>query len=209
MKINVEVITGFLGSGKTTFINALLKETVLKDERVLVIQMEEGNNRIENINYNIKILQYKDDISKLSDFITERTKEDNYKKIIIEYNGTDDINELQQQLYNKMVKKICNVNSYYFIADTKSLKSFVLNMSDLIIPSLEISNLIVLNNYDFQDEEECIEALELVKGINLSGHVFTCNKISDINNKIKKSDLFNKRKFKKTIINIKDVFLKT
>ena len=38
MKINVEVVTGFLGYGKTSFINSLLKESQVEGEKVLVIQ---------------------------------------------------------------------------------------------------------------------------------------------------------------------------
>ena len=50
LKIDVEVVTGFLGYGKTSFINALLKESQVDGERVLIIQMEYGNKKIYEIN---------------------------------------------------------------------------------------------------------------------------------------------------------------
>ena len=60
MKIEVEVVTGFLGYGKTYFINSLLKESQVEGEKVLVVQMEDGNKKIyeiNDVNYPVKIFK--------------------------------------------------------------------------------------------------------------------------------------------------------
>lgn len=42
MKIDVEIVTGFLGAGKTSFINSLLKESQVEGEKIIVFQLESG-----------------------------------------------------------------------------------------------------------------------------------------------------------------------
>ena len=42
MKLKLDIVTGFLGSGKSVFINNLINETVTNDEKVLVLQLEDG-----------------------------------------------------------------------------------------------------------------------------------------------------------------------
>ncbi|NRV17775.1 G3E family GTPase [Clostridium beijerinckii] len=46
MKIHIEIVTGFLGAGKTSFINSLLKESLVDGEKVLVFQLEQGEKNI-------------------------------------------------------------------------------------------------------------------------------------------------------------------
>jgi len=47
MKCDVEVITGFIGSGKTSFLNGLLENTLVNEEKVLILLMENGETNIE------------------------------------------------------------------------------------------------------------------------------------------------------------------
>ena len=47
MNIKVEIVMGFLGSGKTSFINSMLQGEELKNETIVVIQDEFGECEIE------------------------------------------------------------------------------------------------------------------------------------------------------------------
>jgi G3E family GTPase len=55
MKINIEIVTGFLSSGKTTFINSLLNESQVEGEKVLIFQLEQGKMGISEFNSSIKV----------------------------------------------------------------------------------------------------------------------------------------------------------
>ena len=48
MKSRIEIITGFLGSGKTSFINAYIN-TFKEEDRPYVIYLEKGNSNINKI----------------------------------------------------------------------------------------------------------------------------------------------------------------
>lgn len=65
MKAKIEIILGFLSSGKTNFINSMLKN--LKDETVVIIQNEFGKTEIKydcNNNNNTKVIAILNDTKK-------------------------------------------------------------------------------------------------------------------------------------------------
>ncbi len=71
MKIQVEIVTGFLGAGKTSFINSLIKESYVKGEKIIVIQLENGEEKIsdEISNYGLVTIYKQSDLKKLNEDI--------------------------------------------------------------------------------------------------------------------------------------------
>ena len=202
MKTKIEVVTGFLGSGKTAFLNALIKETIVKDESVLVIQLEDGETKVKKIFGNINIRNYYGDIEGFDKFLLKNLREGNYFKVFIEYNGTETIDKLANILNEDNIKKLCKINTIYFIADVNNIKSYVINMGDFIVPAIENSNLILLNNCINSDDKKIEEAINLMEELNLSGHILTCDNNNSIDNALKKSKLFNNRTIKKIYMNL-------
>ena len=47
MNSQIDVVTGFLGSGKTTFITALLQKSLSAKDRTVIIQNERGEEEID------------------------------------------------------------------------------------------------------------------------------------------------------------------
>ena len=47
MKVGIEVVTGFLGAGKSAFINSLIKTTKAVGEKIIVLTCEIGNVKIK------------------------------------------------------------------------------------------------------------------------------------------------------------------
>lgn len=204
MKVKLDVVTGFLGSGKSVFINNIINETITKDEKVVVIQLENGLTKIRKDFINVNTYIYDDEIYKLDSFINNIIEESNCKRIIIEYNGTESFEELSNILSNSPLRKTCKVNDIYFISDANVIKSYILNMGELIIPALESSNLVLINNCLNKEEEKIDEIVELIKKINLSGHILRCDNNEDIGNVIRKSNLFSKRSIKRFYMNIRE-----
>ena len=90
MKIDVEIVTGFLGAGKTSFINSLLKESQVEGEKIIVFQLESGKIQLcenNDINYPVKCMRLKN-IEELKSSIMTQIKSNKPNRIIIEYNGT-------------------------------------------------------------------------------------------------------------------------
>ena len=56
MKIKLEIVTGFLGSGKTSFINSYLDTEICLEENILIILLEKGIKNIRNDLKNIKVV---------------------------------------------------------------------------------------------------------------------------------------------------------
>ena len=203
MKAKLEVVTGFLGSGKTAFINALIDETIVKGEKVLVIQLEDGQTNVKKSFGSIEVCKYFDDIYNINQFLISRLAGTRYDKVFIEFNGTENFDELLNALNDKVIKKYASISTIYFVADVKNIKSYVLNMSDLIIPSIEQSNLLLLNNCKDVDDEKIDEAVSLLKQINLSGHILTCEKNESMGRVINKSRLFSRKRLKRLYANFR------
>lgn len=203
MKVKLDIVTGFLGSGKSVFINNIIKETMTNDERVVVLQLEDGQTKIIDNFTNVKTFMYSDEIDKLALYISNIIDEENCTRVIIEYNGTEPFEELQGTLSKNIVRKKCKINDIYFIADANVIKSYILNMGDFIIPSLENSNLILINNCLDKEIDKIKEIETLIKNINLSGHILICNNNDDVGRTIRKSNLFSKKRIKRFYMNIR------
>ena len=76
MKVKLDIVTGFLGSGKSVFINNIIKETITKDEKVVVLQLEDGETKISNNFTNVKTFMYSDEIDKLDCYISSIVDEE-------------------------------------------------------------------------------------------------------------------------------------
>ena len=50
MKVGIEVVTGFLGAGKSAFINSLINKTIADKEKIVVVTCESGNTQINEFN---------------------------------------------------------------------------------------------------------------------------------------------------------------
>jgi len=80
MKSDVEVITGFIGSGKTSFLNALIEGTLHKDERIVIIFLESGATELDE-----RLMKH-NQIKKIGYFIDNEFTENELKKILRIYN---------------------------------------------------------------------------------------------------------------------------
>ena len=143
-KVDIEIVTGFIGAGKTYFINTLIKNTFLFMEKILIIQNEQGLGQIEDNIINSKNIVL-EQLKLSSDYINSMI--DKYKphRIIIEYNGTKDLIELIDMISQELTNK-CKVSSVFYISDINTYNMFLSNMPGLILPCIYHSNLIILNN---------------------------------------------------------------
>ncbi len=173
MKIQVEIVTGFLGAGKTSFINSLIKESYVKGEKIIVIQLENGEEKIsdEISNYGLVTVYKQSDLKKLNEDMISLISEYSPNRIIIEFNGTYNLEDLFKIIDKKIYKNNMSLDRIYFIGDTRNLKSYVQNMGNFLVPFIELSNLIILNNTEKCNKENIESTKNMLNNINPSAYI--------------------------------------
>lgn len=201
MKIHIEVVTGFLGEGKTSFINSLLSESRVEGEKVLVFQLEHGEKNITQYNNHVRV-QAVDGMNNLKQDMICSIKEFNPNRIIIEYNGTSSMEELFEVLNGKAYKECSKITTIYFVADGRNLKQYINNVGVFIIPFIQYANMIVVNNIDYCNKEELKEGVSKVKNINPKAYILKVNNKYILNSSLRDSKVLDNGYLKKLLIKI-------
>ena len=199
MKIHIEIVTGFLGSGKTSFINSLLSETQVEGEKILIFQLEHGEKKISqstDINYFVEIKKL-NEVKDLKEEMIYSIKKDSPNRIIIEYNGTSNLKELIDILNEKIYRDYSKVTTIFFVADGKNLKKYIDNVGSFIVPFIQYSNMIVVNNMDYCNKEVLDEDFKKVRNINPKAYILKVNNKYTLKCALKESKVLDNGYFKK------------
>lgn len=174
MKVDIEIVTGFLGAGKTSFVNGLIKNALVSKEKLLVIQCEKGERNIEEDilrNSQIVVKQYEPTKLLTENYLKNMINGYSPHKIIIEYNGTRNIDELLSVLNKKELKKMCCVSTIFNISDAVTFNLFLNNLGGVIVPSIRNCNLAVINNACRVSKEELDTIKTEIESLNPKAYV--------------------------------------
>ena len=199
MKIHIEIVTGFLGAGKTSFINSLLSETQVEGEKVLIFQLEDGVKKIaqiSNVNSFVKLKEI-NEVKELKEKMIFSIKEYKPNRIIIEYNGTSDLKQLFDMLSEKIYRECCKVTSIFFVADGKSLNEYIDNIGGFIVPFIQSANMVIVNNMECCNPKVLEEGVKKVKNINSKAYVLKVNNKYNLNSTLRESKVLDRGYFKK------------
>jgi G3E family GTPase len=195
LRTNIEIVTGFLGCGKTTFINALLENTLVEDELVIIVQCEKGQNVIDKrFQMKKEVLIKKLDVTNLitSGFIEEIIKSNKPHRIIIEHNGSKKLQELIKIINERKLRHLCKVTDVFNIIDSVTFKVYIKNMGNLLMDGIYNSNLIVLTNIHKLLSSRISEIVNSLRRYNSEAYILKANNIKDISSVlIKENILFN------------------
>ena len=199
MKIHIEVVTGFLGAGKTSFINSLLSETQVEGERVLIFQLEGGVEKISEISTVNYFLRTKEinEVSELKENMISSINDYNPNRIIIEYNGTSDLKQLFDMLSEKVYRERCKITTVFFVADGKSLNEYIDNIGGFIVPFIQSANMVIVNNMECCNPKVLEEGVKKVKNINSKAYVLKVNNKYNLNSTLRESKVLDRGYFKK------------
>lgn len=191
MKKRLEVVTGFLGAGKSSFINSLIALTIMPKDKILVIQLESGSIPIEN-SPRIKSIIFNKELSELSSFILESSSTFNPSRIIIEFNGTLDLLDLQNNLSETCLTKKFYFGANYFLCDGKTIDSYLTNMGPILTPFIANANIITVTNTSDICHKKLGPSLKTLKKLNQKAFVICVDSSSDLYTSLLKSKLFNR-----------------
>lgn len=207
MKADIEIVTGFIGSGKTTFINGLLEETLEKNERVVVLQLEEGETEIEEkFKGNEKITLIRSNYHSLTEKnFAELLKKKTPHRVIIEFNGTEEIQELLDIIHSKTIKPLCKLTCTYYVSEGSNFQSYLNNMGRFLLPCVQITNLVVLNNSSDISKNTLENINIILKQHNKFVPILEVQDHSLMKESIKSSNLFHRGLLKKCDLFFKEL----
>lgn len=191
MKKCLEVVTGFLGSGKSTFINSLIALTMTPTDKILVIQLESGITFI-NKSSSVKPVKFNKDLSELPKFILESSYEFNASRVIIEYNGTLSLEDLYENLNKEHLNKRFYFGANYFLCDAKTIDSYLLNMGTILTPFITSANIITVTNTLAIPHKNLSPSLKKLKNLNKKAFIICADTSKDLYSSLLKSRLFNR-----------------
>ena len=148
MTTPVYICTGFLNSGKTTFIkDTLMNQEWIEDGKTIYIRCESGEFELSEEYREAKgmILFDIDDEEELSpEFFAKIEKEYHPAQVIIEYNGMWELYDI----IDKEFPKNWEVQGVFSTINGETMDLYLKNMRNLMIGQLIESELIVVNRCD-------------------------------------------------------------
>ena len=180
-KSKVDVVSGFLGAGKTTFIKKLL-EDVIKDEKVVLIENEFGKIAIDGgflKNSGIEIKEMSqgciccslvgDFASSLEEILTKFTPD----RIIIEPSGVGKLSDVLKAIQGVEEKLDVESNSAVTVVDAKKCGLYHKNFGEFFNNQIQFATTIMLSRIDKCTPEEVQAAVDLVRELNPTAAVIT------------------------------------
>ena len=177
----VDIISGFLGAGKTTLIKVLLKDA-LKDEQVVLIENEFGEIGIDGgflKEAGIEIREMNSGCiccSLVGDFgasLKEVISKYHPDRIIIEPSGVGMLSDVMKAVEG--VKEECEIclNSHITVVDVNKCKMYLRNFGEFYENQIQYASTVILTRTDVASGEKVKKAIELIRGINADAHIIT------------------------------------
>lgn len=165
MKAQVDIVSGFLGSGKTSFIIGILESEKLSKEKIVVLQYEAGEEMI-NPKENVFLEKASKEQHADSGYIRKIIEKHMPDRIIIEHNGMLKLSDLIFTLEENTLNETCRINRIFNIVDYSTFSIFINNMPHILTEQISNSDMIVINKIDIMQEDAVKEISDTLKAIN-------------------------------------------
>lgn len=177
----IDIVSGFLGAGKTTLIKKLLAET-LADTKVVLIENEFGEIGIDGgflKEAGIEIKEMNSGCiccSLVGDFGTSlkevlHTYEP--ERILIEPSGVGKLSDVMKAVQDVIDSKDVVLNSAVAVVDASKCKMYIKNFGEFFINQIEYAGTIVLSRTGDISEEKLNKAIELIREHNEKAVIIT------------------------------------
>ncbi len=167
--LKIDIISGFLGAGKTTFIKRLL-ETKLKDEKVVLIENEYGEVSVDSDILDESGVEIKElsqgciCCSLVGDFaksLNEVITSYNPDRILIEPSGVGKLSDIVKAVRDAGLSEY--INSLVCMVDAKKAKMYDKNFGEFFIDQIKNAHTVILSRMDISKEEVATTALEIIR----------------------------------------------
>ena len=177
----IDIISGFLGAGKTTFIQKLLQEA-LKGENVVLIENEFGEIGIDSgflKNSGIEIREMNQGCiccSLVGDFETSLKEViETYKpdRILIEPSGVGKLSDILSAVKTVSANLPVQLDGAVTVVDSSKAKLYNKNFGEFFDDQIRFATSIVLSRTDIATEEKVEEAIQIVRALNPKANLIT------------------------------------
>ena len=179
--VKIDIVSGFLGAGKTTLIKKLLAEA-LKDEQVVLIENEFGEIGIDGgflRESGIEIREMNSGCiccSLVGDFGTSlREVVTTYHpdRILIEPSGVGKLSDVIKAVQDAQADVDMELNSYTTVVDAKKCKMYMRNFGEFFNNQVQYAGAIILSRTDIVDEAKALEVMNMLRELNKDAAIIT------------------------------------
>ena len=177
----IDIISGFLGAGKTTFIKKLLKEAI-SGEKVVLIENEFGEIGIDGgflQDAGIEIREMNSGCiccSLVGDFgksLEEVLKTYTPDRVIIEPSGVGKLSDVMKAVCDVAGEIDVVLNGSITVVDAQKCKMYMKNFGEFFNNQIENAGMIVLSRTDVADAEKVAKAVEMIREKNANAVIVT------------------------------------
>ena len=177
----IDIISGFLGAGKTTFIKKLLKEAI-SGEKVVLIENEFGEIGIDGgflQDAGIEIREMNSGCiccSLVGDFgksLEEVLKTYTPDRVIIEPSGVGKLSDVMKAVCDVAGEIDVVLNGSITVVDAQKCKMYMKNFGEFFNNQIENAGMIVLSRTDVADAEKVAKAVEMIREKNEKAVIVT------------------------------------
>ena len=177
--IKIDVISGFLGAGKTTLIKKLF-ESGFHGEKIVLIENEfgeigidggflkESGVKIKEINSGCICCSLVGDFSKSMKEVISMYQPD---RIIVEPSGVGKLSDIVGAIVK--VDAPLQLNILATVVDGPKCKVYLKNFGEFFINQVDAADTIIVNKVDKMDEEKLVEVVNIIKEKNPKANIIT------------------------------------
>lgn len=177
----IDIISGFLGAGKTTLIKKLLKEA-LSGQKVVLIENEFGEIGVDGgflKEAGIEIKEMNSGCiccSLVGDFGTslkEVLETYHPERILIEPSGVGKLSDVAAAVANVDFEEEVQLNSAVAVVDASKCKMYIKNFGEFFVNQIEHAGTIILSRTGNISEDKLNKAIELIRQHNAEATIIT------------------------------------
>ena len=177
----IDIISGFLGAGKTTFIKKLLKEAIA-GEKVVLIENEFGEIGIDGgflkdsgieireMNSGCICCSLVGDFGRsLNEVLTKYTPD----RVIIEPSGVGKLSDVMKAVCDVAGEIDVVLNGSVTVVDAQKCKMYMKNFGEFFNNQIESAGTIVLSRTDVADADKVAQCVEMIREKNPKAAIVT------------------------------------
>ena len=178
--VKIDIISGFLGAGKTTLIKKLFESKKLKEEKVVLIENEFGEIGIDGTFLKESGINIKEInsgciccslVGDFSSSMKELIAQYNPDRIIIEPSGVGKLSDIIGAVGK--VDEDLKINILATVVDGGKTKMYIKNFGEFFINQVSSCDSVVIGKVDKISEDKLVEAVNAVKEINEKANILT------------------------------------
>ena len=177
----IDVVSGFLGAGKTTLIKKLLSEALNGTKTVLIENefgeigidggfLEDSGIEIKEMNAGCICCSLVGDFGSSLKEVIEKYQPD---RILIEPSGVGKLSDVLKAVDNTAGDLEVQINSAVAVVDASKTKMYIKNFGEFFINQIEYAGTIILSRTDKASAEKIAEAVALIREHNAKATIIT------------------------------------